>query len=554
MRPIFYKLAIQDIMEEFIFGTYATDQLKLIHHRGERRGLQHQHLIEPRNPEPGQPITLTVTLGVDLCADHIVCYYTTDGSEPAGDHGIAKNGSVASFEVKDVSWDSVSWGYQMRWVCTLPGQPENTMLRYHIGAWFGDGEEVFADWPLAKAAAETATAAFFRGETVLNNLSLGDPQKPYTFTCAIDRLKPPKWAHEAIIYHIFVDRFFPGEGHDWLQTEDLNGFCGGTLWGAAQKLDYVAELGANTIWLSPVFCSPTHHGYDVTDYEHVEPRLGGDDALRHIVETAHARGIRVILDIALNHVSHLHPYFLSAHSNPESLYRDWFIFDDSEVGYRSFFGVPSMPQVNVANPEARRWLIDIGLFWMREYKIDGYRLDVADGPGPDFWTDFQAACKALNPECFCFGEVVDAPTMQEQYIGRLDGLLDFHLCDAMRRTFARGQWSEAEFERFLARHQRYFPGDFLMPSFVDNHDMDRFLLGAKGDKQALKRAAEVQMSLPNPPVIYYGTEIGLSQTVSGLDGFGMHMSRIPMVWGDEQDTELLAFYKKLIAERVIRPK
>ena len=119
-----------------------------------------------------------------------------------------------------------------------------------------------------------------------------------------------------MIYHVFVDRFYPGGGVDWLQTDDLNGFCGGTLWGIAEKLDYIADLGVTCLWLSPIFPSPTHHGYDATDLYHIEPRLGGDEALRALVAEAHERDIRVLLDFVCNHVSNEHPIFEEARASP----------------------------------------------------------------------------------------------------------------------------------------------------------------------------------------------------------------------------------------------
>jgi len=534
-------------MEEFIFGTLATDELKLMHHRAVRRGIQHRHDLSPHDPEPGQPITLTVSIGVNVTADQVACYYTTDGSEPQGEKGRAINGQVRILQRDSIEWDTASWGYVARWKGILPPQPEGTILRYHIGAWTSDAPEIYADWPLVKAASELAAAAFFRGQPVLN-VMIGDPHQPHTFACSVDRLKPPAWGRQAVIYHLFVDRFYPGEGRDWLQADDLNGFCGGTLWGIRDKLNYLSDLGVNCIWLSPTFVSPTPHGYDVTDYFHVEPRLGGDAALHTLVESAHARGIRVLLDVAFNHLSDQHPFFQDALADSNSPYRNWFYFDESEIGYRTFFGVATMPQLNVANPDTRRWLLDIGRFWLREFDVDGFRLDVADGPGPSFWTDFWAACKAVKPDCLILGEVVDAPDVQQLYIGRMDGLLDFHLGDALRRTFGTGQWTEAEFDRFFGRHAAYFPDDFLMCSFLDNHDMDRFLRIADGDKNALRRAAEVQFSLPRIPVIFYGTEVGLSQVGSTRDGLGLHISRVPMLWDDAQDQDLLTFYKSLIKQ------
>lgn len=535
-------------MEEFIFGTLATDELKLMHHRASRRGLQHQHNLSPRDPEPDQPITVTAYVGINLTADHVACYYTTDDTEPKGDRGRTVNGHVLMLQLDSIEWDTASWGYLACWKGILPSQPEDTMLRYHIAAWSDDGDEVYADWPLVKAASEMAAAAFFRGQPVVD-IMIGDPHQSHTFTCSVDRLSPPDWAREAVIYHLFVDRFYPGDGKDWLQTDDLMGFCGGTLWGVCDKLDYIVDLGVTCIWLSPTFVTPTHHGYDVTDYFHVEPRLGGDESLHALVEAAHARGLRVLLDIALNHLSNQHPYFLDALADPASPYRDWFYFDQSEIGYRTFFGVATMPQLNVTNPDARAWLLDVGRYWLREFNVDGYRLDVADGPGPSFWTDFWLACKSVKPDCLCFGEVVDAPDVQRQYAGRMDGLLDFHLGAALRYTYGTGRWTQSEFDRFYQRHSRYYPDNFLMFSFLDNHDMDRFLNIASGDKNALRRATQAQFDLSRVPVIFYGTEVGLNQIGSIREGSGFHVSRVPMIWGDTQDTDLLAFFKNLIQKR-----
>ncbi len=535
---------------DFIFGTFATDELKVVHHRTARRGVQHGYELRPRDPLPGQPVTLHVDLGTDLSADAAACYYTLDGSMPDGARGVAANGQVVRLEPDGITWDAVAWGYVSHWRGVLPAQPEGAVVRYRIGAWTDAGPEVFADWPNVQDTAEQAAAAFFRGEP-LPQTPPGDPAQGQMFSYHVDQLRPPEWARDAIIYQVFVDRFYPGDGRPWLEPATLGGFYGGTLWGVRDKLDYIQDLGVTCIWLTPTWRSDSHHGYDPIDYTQTEPRLGGDEALHALIEAAHARGLRVLLDMVCNHLSDQAPQFQDALHDPKSAYRGWFTFDESPVGYRSFFGVPTMPQINTADPEARRWLCDIARYWLREFDIDGYRLDYANGPGPDFWSDFRAACRSEKPDCFCFGEIVDQPASILPYIGRLDGCLDFHVGEALRKTYAYGVWTEDDFARFLERHNAYFEdnGDFIRPTFLDNHDMDRFLFAAGGDQAALRRAAAVQMKLPGPPIIYYGSEVGLSQPYSKEDGFGLEASRAPMRWDDQQDHDLLAYYRALIAAR-----
>jgi hypothetical protein len=537
-------------MEEFIFGTLATDDLKLLHHRAARSGVHHAYAISPRDPQPGQPVTITVEVGPDIPASQVACAYTLDSSLPG--QGQAAGGQVVMLSRASAEWDTLTWGYRTLWQGAIPAQPVGTVVRYRITARNDNGTQIAADWPDVKMTVERAAGAFFHRQPLPNVRLMGDPAAGQVFVYHVDTLTPPEWARQAVIYHIFVDRFFPGQGRGWRQTRNLRDFCGGTLWGIAEKLDYIAELGATAIWLSPIFPSPTYHGYDATGYEHVEPRMGGDEALHALVEAAHARGLRVILDLVCNHLSDRHPLFVEAQANPASPYRDWFYFDPQEkIGYRAFFGVREMPQVNLDHPAARAWMIDVGRYWLREFDVDGYRLDHANGPGPGFWSDFRAACRAEKPDSFVFGEIVEPPDVLLQYVGRLDGTLDFQLGDALRHTYARRRWTEDQFQAMASRHLAYFPPGFLLPTFLDNHDMDRFLFIAGGDREALRRAAAVQMELPGPPAIYYGTEIGMSQTGGKADSAGLETSRAPMVWDTtHQDTGLLADYRKLIRSRM----
>ncbi|MDZ4669231.1 MAG: alpha-amylase family glycosyl hydrolase [Phototrophicales bacterium] len=533
---------------EFIFGTLATPELRQLHHQIARLGVQHGHEILPLIPKPDSVTTLFVTVGHDFPARHVACYYTTDGSIPVGNLGVAQNGTVVLFGLTDYQWDSITWGYHTHWTAQIPPQPENTIVRYRISAWAGDDTEAFADYPELKATTERAAGAFFRGEPVPPLPPIGNGTGT-TFTFHVSDSPAPAWAKSAVIYQIFVDRFYAGDGQNWIQTSDLRQPFGGTLWGVRDKLDYLADLGITCIWLTPTFVSPSHHGYDTSDYFKTEARLGGDEALRAVVESAHQRGIRVVLDLACNHVSSQNAYFLDALNNPNSAYRDWFVFDDSPEGYKTFFGSKAMPYLNLQYPPAREWICSVAQYWLKEFDVDGYRLDHANGPGADFWSDFRVACRAIKPDAFCFGEVVEAPNILRTYAGGLDGILDFHMEDMLRKVYAKNEATEAQFHAFLERHYAYFPENFIMPTFLDNHDMNRFLFVVDGDKSKLMRAAEAQFALPHPPIIYYGTEVAMTQNVATYEGVGLDESRLPMVWGANQDAELLAFYKVLIAKR-----
>jgi len=249
------------------------------------------------------------------------------------------------------------------------------------------------------------------------------------------------------------------EGRKWLQSQDLAKPFGGTLRGVIEKLPYIHDLGFNAIWLSPIFTSPSHHGYDTSDYEQIEPRLGTQADFEVLVAKAHQLGIRVILDFVANHVSNQHPAFKAALQTPESPYKDWFYWDPWPH-YRCYFDVPEMPELRLTyGAPARRYLLEVAQKWLR-LGIDGYRLDYASGPGLDFWVDFRRACREVNPESWLFGEVTKPADEQLSFSGGLDGTLDFLTCQALRETFAFQSWSLSRFAGYLQDSLAYFPREF----------------------------------------------------------------------------------------------
>jgi cyclomaltodextrinase / maltogenic alpha-amylase / neopullulanase len=499
------------------FSMWSDDARLAAERRAAREGVQHRHMMQPLRPAPGDAITvaLETSSSEPVCAAR--CVYTTDDADAASDpdHGRAH---VVDLTEVAVEWDGTLWQYVRRWEGVIPPQPAGTMLRYRIGA--RGMESGSWRWALGRSASE-------------------HPSPDHAIW--IDDDTPPEWAKTALLYQVFVDRFSPSPGRRWKRPKALDGFYGGTIKGVTSRLEHIASLGCDVVWLSPVFASPTHHGYDATDLYTVEPRLGTNDDLKELIDAAHARGMRILLDLVPNHWSNEHPTFQHAQQHADSPYRDWYLWRDWPDGYETFWTVKAMPKLNLArHSPAREHLLEAAEHWLRE-GIDGYRVDHAQGPPPDLYADLRRRCRAVKPDCWLFGEVVEGADYQRGFAANLDGNLDFLLCWGLRRAFASGEWSVGELAGLLDVHDAYFPPGFTRPSCLDNHDMERFLYHAGGDVRALKAAALLLYTLPGPPVVYYGTEAGLSQRSPG----GFEPSREPMPWSAKQDRDLLGYFQAL---------
>lgn len=509
-------------MEDFVFGTLATDELRAQFVRSQRAGVTHAHARQPIDPSPGQPITFELTVGPAYPLDRARIEWMVN-ENPGFDEKPGFWTSTA-MQLVDVEWDMLVWGYVRRFRVSLPGQSAGSILRYRMVAYNSHGDEVPAD----------------------NGVE---------YACFIAEDPPPDWSRTAVIYQIFVERFNPGDGKDWHHPPHPSGFFGGTLRGITEKLDYLHDLGVNVLWLTPIFPSPSHHGYDATDLFDIEPRLGTKADLRQLLDQAHQREMRVLMDFVPNHWSWRHQTFQDAIRNPSSHYQDWYIFSDWPDKYQTFFGVRELPQINLENLAAREHVLEAAKYWL-DFGVDGYRVDYALGPSPVFWAYFRQATRSTNPESWTFGEVVEPSQSQRNFEGGLDGCLDFILLEALRQAFAFGRWDARQLADFLTRHEAYFPATFSRPSFLDNHDMNRFLWAAGNDKRRLRLAALCQFTLSGPPILYYGNEVGLSQERDVRQGeLGIpEESRLPMIWGAEQDVELLAYFRQLIALRRAHPE
>ena len=338
-------------------------------------------------------------------------------------------------------------------------------------------------------------------------------------------------------YEVFVRSFYDSDGDG---VGDLNGLT--------QKLDYIndgtpsaqRDLGARCIWLMPVAASPSYHGYDVTDYYRVNPQYGTNDDFKRLVREAHRRGIRVLVDMVLNHASNEHPFFKDAALNPASPYRDWFRWSATkpdvkgpwgqEVWHRSpvrdeyYYGIfwHGMPDLNYDNPVVREEAKKIARFWLQEMGVDGFRLDaipylveegnrLAHTPGTHaFLREYAAHVRRIAPDAFTVGEVWDSVgSMLPYYPDQLDAHFAFTASDAIIEAVRTGT-AKNLFVPFV-RLQRELPADRWSP-FLRNHDQTRTLTDLGGDIARARQAVTLLLTLPGLPFIYYGEEIGMTGT------------------------------------------
>jgi glycosidase len=518
------------VMQDFVFGALESDANTLAAERQRWSSLRHHYAIDPLDPQPGQPVTLTVTVGRDALVERVTAYVSTDGSQPAGAQGQATNGFAVELQRVETRFQFIYWDYAEVWQGQIPGQPEGTHVRYVIEGWL-DGASLWSNELRIDGTSEVKT----------------------TYGYTVDRFQTPAWAHEAVVYQVLVDRFAPVPDR-WLEPAELEEFVGGTLRGVIDNLDYIASLHVDALWLTPIFRIGSYHGYDTIDYLEIEPRFGAKADLAELVQKAHARGLRVILDFVANHSSDQFPPFQQALADPANPARQLYDFSSTyQHGYRCFFTAANMPQFNHDHPEARRYLLDAARYWLREFGVDGYRLDYAAGPSHDFWSAFGAACKETNPDCWIFGEVTLGSDSLRTYTGRLDGCLDFGFVRQVRLLCAAPAplIPVSRFAAGVQRTQRFFPASFTRPAFIDNHDMNRFLWAAGNDKHLLRMATALLLGFGGTPILYYGTEVGLSQPRP--KGHYREEARHPMLWGDSQDTALLAEFQRLIAFRRSHP-
>jgi cyclomaltodextrinase len=390
----------------------------------------------------------------------------------------------------------------------------------------------------------------------------------------------PDWVKHAVFYQIFPDRFArsPRTHHPhgidfkpWGSPPEEQGFQGGDLRGIVDRLDYLEQLGVTALYLTPVFSSASNHRYHTFDYFQVDPLLGGDEALRELLDAAHARGMRVVLDGVFNHASRgFWPFHHVLENGGNSPYIDWFtIYDwplrpyasdaENPPNYAAWWGLPALPKLNTDNPGVRDYLFDVARHWL-EFGIDGWRLDVPHEIDDDaFWQEFRRIVKGVNPDAYICGEIW-GPAQRWLQGDQFDAVMNYlfaspALCffgaSSIRSGYVKPHFpvEPIDAETFGARIEHMlrlyaWEVNLVQLNLLDSHDMARALWIMGDDKLALRLCALFQMTMPGAPCIYYGDEVGLS---AADDPF----CRAAFPWHDAslRDEALLDFYRRATALR-----
>ena len=387
-----------------------------------------------------------------------------------------------------------------------------------------------------------------------------------TFTAeprALPRPDLPDWIYGRVFYQIFPDRFADGEPASnpkeapaWGSSPENRTFFGGDLVGVTQRLDHLSGLGVNGIYLNPIFAARSYHAYDTNDYQKVDSRFGGDAGFRGLMAAAKKRDMKVMLDGVFNHSGVDFFAFRDLREQGEkSMYKDWFFpkkfpieVAEGQQTYVGWAGVIHMPKLNQDHPPAREYFQDIGRYWIREFGIDAWRLDVANEVSQDFWRAWRKAIREVDPQCYILGENwgdSSAWLQGDQH----DATMNYPWRQAALAFFGEGSLTAAAFAKRLEQIANDNPAPTLhaMYNLLGSHDTPRLRTVLKGDRERERMIVAFQFAYPGIPSVYYGDELG-------MEGGHDPDCRRCMDWsGATWDRELLGFYQTLIRLRTQTP-
>ncbi len=337
----------------------------------------------------------------------------------------------------------------------------------------------------------------------------------------------PSWVQNSVFYQIFPDRFANGDQENdppnvspWSAPPTRTNFQGGDLRGIIQHLDYLADVGINAIYLTPIFLASSNHRYNASDYLTIDPKLGTLQEFHSLIHAAHTRGVRIILDGVFNHCGRGFFAFNDLLENQEtSPYRDWFHVKKFPIDayapgdakdYLGWWKIKSLPKFNTDHPPVRKYLLNVARYWIGQ-GADGWRLDVPNEiDDDDFWAEFRHVVHQANPDAYILGEIWN---VSPRWVGdrTFDGLMNYPLREAILGLLG-GQMSLTAFANRVEELLSVYPREnvYAMYNLLGSHDTERILTHFNFDQQRVKLANAFLFSYPGLPAIYYGDEIGLS--------------------------------------------
>lgn len=344
----------------------------------------------------------------------------------------------------------------------------------------------------------------------------------YPYINQADIMECVPWMKQAVFYQIFVDRFRMGNKEKdtsyinckWGDIPTPKTFAGGDIRGITEKLDYIKELGCNAVYLTPVFTSVSNHKYDISDYYQVDSQFGTNEDLKELVNAAHSRGMRVVLDAVFNHCSERLAQFQDVlEKGKESPYFDWFVIRGDRVSeekdnYETFAACDYMPKLNTSNEEVQEFLMEIGVHYLTEYDIDGWRLDVSDEISHHFWRKFRERMKQTKRDAVIIGENWHDATNYlrgDQY----DSIMNYAFTKLCLDYFAWGSKNaeQAAWKLNELLMRNIDPVNTMMLNLLDSHDTHRFFKEVGRNRWKMKAALALLFLFPGVPCIFYGTEI-----------------------------------------------
>ncbi|CAE6893339.1 Belongs to the glycosyl hydrolase 13 family [Vibrio sp. B1FLJ16] len=390
------------------------------------------------------------------------------------------------------------------------------------------------------------------------------PPKEFHFKVNVKN-QPPEWVQQQVFYQIFPDRFSASKDEQAIrqgyathnpeaivkswgeevgshQNTGSKEFFGGDLKGVEQKLDYLENLGVTALYLNPIFCSPSNHKYDTTDYFTVDPMFGSNEQFAQLCEKIRAKKMKIVLDAVFNHTSVHHPWFdmkmegEGAYGHPKSKYRSFYFFEGDSDNYIGWKGISSLPVLNFDNEKIRDYIYQgdesVIKYWLKPpYSVDGWRFDVihmlGEGEGAKnnahYVEAFRQATKSVNPDAYVLGEHFFEATQWLQG-EQEDGAMNYYGFAHPVRAFIANQdimydpikIDALEFKHWMdeARAKIPFANQLSQLNQLDSHDTARFLTLVGSDEKKMHIALTLLMTYVGVPCIYYGDEVGLE---GGLD-------------------------------------